>query len=37
MDRTDSIDVEALLPVHDKAETVEGTIRESCDVPTRKV
>ena len=37
MDRSDSIDVEALLPVHDKAETIEGTIRESRDVLTRKV
>ncbi len=37
MDRSDSIDVEALPRVDDQAETVEGTIRESCDVLTRKI
>ncbi len=37
MDPSDSIDVEVLLPVHNEAETIEGTIREIYDELSRTV
>ncbi len=37
MDEQQQIDVEVLLPVHNEAETIEGTIREIFDEFSRKV